>query len=105
MPNLSATRLYIQNRKKKIPSLRQQPGLHFTDKLLEEIRAKGVEEAFVTLQVGLGTFRPVKTENLSEHIMHSEICEITDHTAPKNSRNKKKRGPCDRGRNDCSQDS
>lgn len=67
-------------------------GLHFTDELLEEIRAKGVEKAFVTLQVGLGTFRPVKTENLSEHIMHSELCEITDHTAQKISETKKRGG-------------
>jgi S-adenosylmethionine:tRNA ribosyltransferase-isomerase len=58
-------------------------GLHFTEELLKEIRVMGVEEAFVTLQVGLGTFRPVKTENLSEHIMHSELCEVSDITARK----------------------
>lgn len=56
-------------------------GLHFTEKLLEEIRAMGVETAFVTLHVGLGTFRPVKAENLSDHHMHSEHYEITKETA------------------------
>ena len=47
-------------------------GLHFTEKLLEQIKAKGVEIAFVTLHVGLGTFRPVKAEVVEEHEMHSE---------------------------------
>lgn len=56
-------------------------GLHFTEKLLGEIRAMGVETAFVTLHVGLGTFRPVKADNLSDHHMHSEHYEITDETA------------------------
>ena len=58
-------------------------GLHFTEELLEEIKAKGVDVAFVTLQVGLGTFRPVKTDNISDHIMHSEICEVSRGTAQK----------------------
>lgn len=48
-------------------------GLHFTPELLEEIKAKGVEIAYVTLHVGLGTFRPVKVENILEHHMHSEF--------------------------------
>lgn len=47
-------------------------GLHFTPDLLEEIKAKGVEIAYVTLHVGLGTFRPVKVDNILEHHMHSE---------------------------------
>lgn len=47
-------------------------GLHFTEALLDEIRAKGVEIAYVTLHVGLGTFRPVKVDNILEHHMHSE---------------------------------
>ena len=47
-------------------------GLHFTDELLEKIREKGVEIANVTLHVGIGTFRPVKVENIEEHHMHSE---------------------------------
>lgn len=56
-------------------------GLHFTEALLQEIREMGVETAFVTLHVGLGTFRPVKAENLSDHHMHSEHYEITEETA------------------------
>lgn len=47
-------------------------GLHFTDELLEKIKQKGVEIANVTLHVGIGTFRPVKVENIEEHDMHSE---------------------------------
>ncbi|MGL5506588.1 MAG: tRNA preQ1(34) S-adenosylmethionine ribosyltransferase-isomerase QueA, partial [Paraclostridium sp.] len=47
-------------------------GLHFTEELLQSIRDKGVEIAFVTLHVGLGTFRPVKVDNVLEHDMHSE---------------------------------
>lgn len=47
-------------------------GLHFTDELLEKIKAKGVEIANVTLHVGIGTFRPVKVENIEDHDMHSE---------------------------------
>lgn len=56
-------------------------GLHFTNDLLEKIRAKGVKTAFVTLHVGLGTFRPVKAEKITEHHMHSELCMISDETA------------------------
>lgn len=56
-------------------------GLHFTNELLEQIRRKGVKTAFVTLHVGLGTFRPVKAEDISEHHMHSELCMISDETA------------------------
>ena len=51
-------------------------GLHFTDELLDRIRQKGIDTAFVTLHVGLGTFRPVKAELIEEHIMHSEYFEI-----------------------------
>jgi S-adenosylmethionine:tRNA ribosyltransferase-isomerase len=47
-------------------------GLHFTEELLEKIKEKGVNIAFLTLHVGLGTFRPVKVENIEEHNMHSE---------------------------------
>ena len=47
-------------------------GLHFTEELLEAIKAKGIEVANVTLHVGIGTFRPVKVENIEEHSMHSE---------------------------------
>jgi len=63
-------------------------GLHFTNELLEEIYAKGVEHTFVTLCVGLGTFRPVKTENIDEHIMHYELCEISQEAADKINRAK-----------------
>jgi len=56
-------------------------GLHFTNELLDAIRAKGIKTAFVTLHVGLGTFRPVKAENILEHHMHSELCMISEETA------------------------
>lgn len=56
-------------------------GLHFTSELLETIRNKGVKTAFVTLHVGLGTFRPVKAEEITEHHMHSELCMIGEETA------------------------
>lgn len=67
-------------------------GLHFTEKLLEEIRAMGVKTVFVTLHVGLGTFRPVKAENLSDHHMHSEHYEITQETADVINRTKENGG-------------
>ncbi len=56
-------------------------GLHFTQELLEKIRQKGVKEAFVTLHVGLGTFRPVKAEQITDHHMHAELCMISQETA------------------------
>ncbi|MBQ3504977.1 MAG: tRNA preQ1(34) S-adenosylmethionine ribosyltransferase-isomerase QueA [Oscillospiraceae bacterium] len=56
-------------------------GLHFTNDLLEKIRVKGVNTAFVTLHVGLGTFRPVKAEEITDHHMHSELCMMTEETA------------------------
>ena len=56
-------------------------GLHFTKELLERIRQKGVKTEFITLHVGLGTFRPVKAENISEHLMHSELCMMSAETA------------------------
>ncbi len=56
-------------------------GLHFTKELLERIRQKGVNICFVTLHVGLGTFRPVKCENISDHHMHSEWYNVSDKTA------------------------
>ena len=58
-------------------------GLHFTKELLNEIKAKGVEIAYVTLHVGLGTFRPVKVDNILEHHMHSEYYEILQSEADK----------------------
>ena len=56
-------------------------GLHFTNALLEKVRAKGVSTAFVTLHVGLGTFRPVKAEEIDQHHMHSELCIMSKETA------------------------
>ena len=56
-------------------------GLHFTKELLEKVREKGVNTAFVTLHVGLGTFRPVKAEEITDHHMHSELCMISRETA------------------------
>ena len=56
-------------------------GLHFTRNLLEQIEAKGVKIAYVTLHVGLGTFRPVKVEDVTNHHMHSEYYEVTEETA------------------------
>ena len=58
-------------------------GLHFTKELLERIQEKGIEIARVTLHVGLGTFRPVKTENILEHHMHSEFYTVTQEAADK----------------------
>ncbi len=56
-------------------------GLHFTEQLLQKIQNQGVKTAFVTLHVGLGTFRPVKAENILEHHMHSELCMLSEETA------------------------
>lgn len=56
-------------------------GLHFTKELLEAIRAKGVTTCFVTLHVGAGTFLPVKTDNIAEHKMHFEYCQISAESA------------------------
>ena len=56
-------------------------GLHFTPELLEKIKAKGVELGFVTLHVGLGTFRPVSVENIQDHKMHSEHYHMPEETA------------------------
>ena len=58
-------------------------GLHFTPELLEEIKAKGVDIARVTLHVGLGTFRPVKVDEITEHHMHSEFFMIDEEAAEK----------------------
>ena len=58
-------------------------GLHFTDELLNQIKAKGVDIAFVTLHVGLGTFRPVKVDDVLEHEMHSEYYMVTKEAADK----------------------
>lgn len=64
-------------------------GLHFTDELLQKVREKGVEIAKVTLHVGIGTFRPVKVENVEEHEMHSEHFYIKAEEAEKINKAKK----------------
>lgn len=56
-------------------------GLHFTEEMLEELRSKGIKTAFVTLHVGLGTFRPVKEDNVLNHKMHSEHYHLPQETA------------------------
>lgn len=56
-------------------------GLHFTDELLDKIRAKGIKIGYVTLHVGLGTFRPVKVDDVTTHKMHSEHYEVPEETA------------------------
>lgn len=56
-------------------------GLHFTQDMLEELRRQGIELAYLTLHVGLGTFRPVKVENVEEHVMHSEYYTLNETAA------------------------
>lgn len=56
-------------------------GLHFTNELLEKIKAMGCEEVFVTLHVGLGTFRPVSVEDINDHVMHREFYSVSPQAA------------------------
>lgn len=56
-------------------------GLHFTNELLEKIKAMGAEEVFVTLHVGLGTFRPVSVEDINDHVMHREFYSVSPQAA------------------------
>ena len=63
-------------------------GLHFTKELLQKISDKGVDIAYVTLHVGLGTFRPVKADNILEHHMHAEYYQVTEEAAEKINRAK-----------------
>lgn len=67
-------------------------GLHFTKELLEKIREKGVQIVRITLHVGLGTFRPVKVENITEHHMHSEYYVVEEDAARKINETKQKGG-------------
>ena len=67
-------------------------GLHFTRELLAQIEEKGVRIAYVTLHVGLGTFRPVKEENILDHHMHSEYYQVTEETAALVNRTKNEGG-------------
>lgn len=64
-------------------------GLHFTKELLKQIEEKGIDIAYVTLHVGLGTFRPVKVDNILEHHMHSEFYQVTKEAADKINKAKK----------------
>ena len=67
-------------------------GLHFTDELLEQIKEKGIEISNVTLHVGIGTFRPVKVENVEEHAMHTEHFYIKEEDVEKINKTKKNGG-------------
>ena len=67
-------------------------GLHFTPELLEQIRGMGVRVCYVTLHVGLGTFRPVKAEDIQDHEMHAEFCAIPQETADIINQTKKEGG-------------
>jgi len=67
-------------------------GLHFTPQLMKELEAKGVECAFVTLHIGLDTFRPVRTENVEDHLMHSEYCQLSPEVAEQINRAKAEGG-------------
>ena len=67
-------------------------GLHFTSELLENIQKKGVNIAYLTLHVGLGTFRPVKVDSIDDHIMHSEYYELTRENADLINRVKQSKG-------------
>lgn len=67
-------------------------GLHFTNELLEKIQAMGVKVCYVTLHVGLGTFRPVKEDEIENHEMHSEFCIIPEDTARTVTETKQKGG-------------
>lgn len=67
-------------------------GLHFTEELLKEAKERGVEEVFITLHVGLGTFRPVSAENIEDHAMHSEYYQMSKEAADKLNEVKKRGG-------------
>ncbi len=67
-------------------------GFHFTPELIEKLKAKGIEFATVTLHVGLGTFRPMKTENVEDHVMHEEWIDVPNETMAAIKRTKKQGG-------------
>lgn len=67
-------------------------GLHFTKELLDSLKASGIDISFVTLHVGLGTFRPVKADNIEEHQMHREVYHINEETAEAINETKKRGG-------------
>ena len=80
----------------KVPGSAAAPtaGLHFTPELLERIQEKGIGIGYVTLHVGLGTFRPVKEEEITEHEMHSEFCILPPETARLINETKARGGRC-----------
>ncbi len=80
-PIANGTRRCMRIRRGRWP--RQRPGLHFTREILEEIRKRGCETCEITLHVGLGTFRPIHSETLEEHKIHSETYEICEEAAEK----------------------
>ncbi len=67
-------------------------GLHFDESMLEKIKAKGTQTAFVTLHVGSGTFQPVRVENLAEHVMHKEFYAVSEETVEAVNATKKRGG-------------
>lgn len=67
-------------------------GLHFTDAILDKLRAKGVQVTFITLHVGLGTFRPVSVDSIEEHEMHAEFYSVSEETAQIINKTKQKGG-------------
>lgn len=75
----------------KVPGSAAAPtaGFHFTKELFEEIRAKGVEVEDITLNIGLGTFRPVKVQDTKDHVMHSEVIEMSEEVAARLNKAKK----------------
>ena len=75
----SATRLFMRPPRARRP--RRPPGCILRRNLLERIRARGIGTVFVTLHVGIATFRPVRTENIAEHEMHTEEFEISEESA------------------------
>jgi S-adenosylmethionine:tRNA ribosyltransferase-isomerase len=67
-------------------------GLHFTPELFHKLAQKGIDTAYITLHVGVGTFRPVEVENITEHLMHQEFLEISAETAEKIAQTKARGG-------------
>ncbi len=75
----------------KVPGSAAAPtaGFHFTKELFDEIRAKGIEVEDITLNIGLGTFRPVKVQDTKDHVMHSEVIEMSEEVAARLNKAKK----------------
>lgn len=67
-------------------------GLHFTEEMLEKLENKGIQLIYLTLHVGLGTFRPVSSDDISEHVMHSEYYQLTEEAAQKIQQTKENAG-------------